>query len=311
MEGFVGTASVSIGCGRLSVCANRRIAKRGSSRRMNVRCEMEDPDGERLMMSSMYGDASKVKSLVDGGVNVDYVSTGSGMTALMWAASEGHVDVSKILIDAGANVNAVNQAGFTPLAYAFDGAPQVRPPPPPPAGFPGMPGKAKPQQMKFAQRIDSGHMGVAKLLLVSQADRNAVNPTTGDSLLHLATKRGYPKMVELLLDLGLPVDVRNPGYLHTPLHEAAMSNNPEIVTLLLSRGASINAQNRLGWTPLIWAAARGHLKAVEVLCKSGADISIRGGSQPGEESTDALKEANKALDNRSEILSVLRKYGAR
>lgn len=72
---------------------------------MNVKCEMEDPDGERLMMSSMYGDASKVKSLVDGGVNVDYVSTGSGMTALMWAASEGHVDVSKILIDAGANVS--------------------------------------------------------------------------------------------------------------------------------------------------------------------------------------------------------------
>lgn len=73
--------------------------------------------------------------------------------------------------------------------------------------------------MKFAPRVDSGHMGVAKLLLVSQADRNAVNPTTGDSLLHLATKRGYPKMVELLLDLGLPVDVRNPGY--------AKSINPE------------------------------------------------------------------------------------
>lgn len=90
-----------------------------------------------------------------------------------------------------------------------------------------------------------------------------------------------------------------------------MSNNPEIISLLLSKGASINAQNRLGWTPLIWAAARGHLKAVEVLCKSGADVSIRGGSTPGEESTDALKEANKALDNRSEILSVLRKYGAR
>jgi ankyrin repeat protein len=36
----------------------------------------------------------------------------------MWAAGEGHLDVVKALVDAGANVNAKSKAGSTPLLFA-------------------------------------------------------------------------------------------------------------------------------------------------------------------------------------------------
>ena len=41
-----------------------------------------------------------------------------GQTALMWAAAEGHADVVRLLIEAGANVNAANQAGQTAVHSA-------------------------------------------------------------------------------------------------------------------------------------------------------------------------------------------------
>src|SRR5690606_1223799 len=44
-----------------------------------------------------------------------------GHTALMWAAAAGHVDVARLLLDAGASANARSTAGDTPLHFAAAG----------------------------------------------------------------------------------------------------------------------------------------------------------------------------------------------
>jgi ankyrin repeat protein len=41
-----------------------------------------------------------------------------GDTALMWAAAAGHVDVVRLLIEAGADVRAVDDEGVTALHLA-------------------------------------------------------------------------------------------------------------------------------------------------------------------------------------------------
>lgn len=41
-----------------------------------------------------------------------------GATPLHWAAFKGHVDVAKVLLKKGANVNAVTKKGSTPLRLA-------------------------------------------------------------------------------------------------------------------------------------------------------------------------------------------------
>ena len=65
-----------------------------------------------------------VKLLIDKGADVN-AKTDDGMTALIVAAENGQADVAKLLIDKGADINvknpetdSLNNLGFTPLMYA-------------------------------------------------------------------------------------------------------------------------------------------------------------------------------------------------
>lgn len=46
------------------------------------------------------------------------VTTGSGATPLMWACSNGHLDIAKFLVEAGARIRASTFGGWTALHYA-------------------------------------------------------------------------------------------------------------------------------------------------------------------------------------------------
>ena len=67
------------------------------------------------------GDLELVEQLLDAGANVESPN-GDGQTALMLAARIGALDVAKLLVEHGANVNA-NEAwrGQTALMWAVDG----------------------------------------------------------------------------------------------------------------------------------------------------------------------------------------------
>jgi len=57
----------------------------------------------------------------DRNANLDLKMNKNGMTALMWAVQNNRVDAAKILLDNGANVNAVDDDGLTPLMFAMQG----------------------------------------------------------------------------------------------------------------------------------------------------------------------------------------------
>lgn len=77
-----------------------------------------------LVESAAKGELSKVNDLLKSGINPDTKDLGGDdTTPLFMAAANGHDNVVKILIAAGANVNAATEKGLTPLMLAaFQGS---------------------------------------------------------------------------------------------------------------------------------------------------------------------------------------------
>src|SRR5207244_12407545 len=82
-------------------------------------------------------------------------------------------------------------------------------------------------------------------------------------------------LVELLLKAGADPNAAVPGG-ETPLMTASRVGSLESVKALLSRGAAVDGkEDRRGQTALMWAAAEGHAKVVEMLIEVGADFRAR------------------------------------
>ncbi len=94
---------------------------------------------------------------------------------------------------------------------------------------------------------------------------------TPDQFLNSA-KDGNTKVVELFLQAGMDVNVKN-GDGQTALMLAAYSGHTDTVKLLLKHGAFINVVDKFGDSALSWAAAENHTDIVTLLKKAEIDKS--------------------------------------
>ena len=161
-----------------------------------------------------------------------------GKTALHLAAESGHLDIVKLLLDCGANVNSRGNFDRAALHLA----------------------------------AESGHLDIVKLLLDCGANVNS-RGNFDRTALHLAAESGHLDVVQLLLERGADIDIRAKNG-RTALYFAAKSGHLDITKLLLERGADINIRAKSGRTALHLAAESGHLDLIELLLKRGADASI-------------------------------------
>ena len=138
------------------------------------------------------------------------------------------------------------------------------------------------------------------------APLNQVN-TDGETPLLVAAKRGYERIVRILLDAGANLDTRKAPLFATalywavarghtaialllierganvaittaerdsPLHAATRYNHTDIAIALVQAGARLNSVNQLGDTPLLNAIARGNRAVVRALLRAGANPNL-------------------------------------
>ncbi len=74
-------------------------------------------DGEGFLEQAKEGDLAVLELFLKGGMNLE-TRDRSGATALMYAASNGHVEATSLLIEEGAHVNAQDNLGRRALDYA-------------------------------------------------------------------------------------------------------------------------------------------------------------------------------------------------
>ena len=245
-----------------------------------------------LMDAANKGNIDAVKQHLTGGADVN-AKDKRGRTPLHRAAREGHKEDAELLLAKDADVNAKSESGLlkgeTPLDEAI---------------------KRKRTEVADLLRKHGGKYGsitvaarvgdveALKEFLAAGVDASAIGP------LSAAASGGHKEFVELLIANGANVAAKN-EYGSTPLHNAATK---EIAQLLITNGADINAKINDGSSPLIAAAMKGHKEVAELLIAKGADVNARSESVLGEDKT-ALDWA--VEQSHTEIAYLLRKHGGK
>merc|ERR1712223_1189778 len=111
------------------------------------------------------------------------------------------------------------------------------------------------------------------LFLLSYVQARLVRRETS-SLIEAAQQGNLDRVRRLVNDAHAP-DVNELGPNdRTPLIFAASFGDPAIVQELVQAGALLDFQDSFGWSPLHWAAYRGHMEVVQELVGGGVDINI-------------------------------------
>ena len=112
---------------------------------------------------------------------------------------------------------------------------------------------------------------VAELLAAHPKTKVEIRNDKDESVLMLASLKGYLALVEKLVEND--ADVNKPGW--TPLHYAASRGHVPVITHLLEHSAYIDAESPNGTTPLMMAAMYGSPESVKALIQAGADPTLR------------------------------------
>ncbi|KAL0215324.1 hypothetical protein P9112_007508 [Eukaryota sp. TZLM1-RC] len=115
---------------------------------------------------------------------------------------------------------------------------------------------------------------MAEAVLRSGGDLTSPDKT-GKTPLHYACLSGNLDLVEYLLTLGVPVDIRDSEHSQVPLHFAAKMGHVDCTSLLLQVGVDAELADKLGWTAVHHAVAETHINVVKVLIANGASLCIQ------------------------------------
>ena len=160
--------------------------------------------------AAMRDDADAVRALLAEGADVN-AARGDGMTGLHWAALNGNAEIARLLVGAGAALEAGTRLGaHRPLHVA----------------------------------ARAGHGEVVEALVGAGADVAALTET-GAVPLHFAAASGDLRAVTALLKGGAPVDAQEPEWEQTPLMFASALGRTETVVALLEAGADATLAARV------------------------------------------------------------------
>jgi hemoglobin len=140
-------------------------------------------------------------------------------TLLHEVAGQGSLLIVEFLLNLGADPNARDQWGHTPLYFVGNAS------------------------------HGSNGANVVHVLAQSGANVNAQERLKHCTALHMAARRGNIAVAEALLDCGAHIEMRD-KLGDTPLHRAVKCGKTEMVAFLLSRGADVHAEGKRGLTPL-------------------------------------------------------------
>ena len=166
------------------------------------------------------------------------------LTPLLTVTRPGRVAVAKVLLDHGADINAEDAFGRSPLSFA----------------------------------AEHGSTNMVDFLLSRKVNINHQGGFEQRTPLLWASYGGHAEIVRLLLRRDdVKLDARNyQGF--TAISYACGNGHEDIAKLLLARGADYNIpdhKEQCHRTPLAWAASRGHISILKLMAAHDEHIDSR------------------------------------
>ena len=230
-----------------------------------------------LMFASRDGGLDLVRILVGAGADVDAVA-GDGKTALALAIFNGNYDVASFLVENKADVNKPDAQRFTPLFWAVDRRNMETAP-----NFPWMV-TADPMPL-IRKLLDAGANPNA---LVNNTPRGRMREGSPRIVFATALMRaafaGDHELVTLLLDRGAdPAIVSRDGetmvsaaaglaFIHGYHRGKPSEERLQVVKLFVQLGNDLNQPDDYGITPLMAAGNYGDVAIIQYLIDAGADL---------------------------------------
>lgn len=196
----------------------------------------QDSVNLNLLLAAEQGNKEAVLEAIRSGADIN-TKTYYGVTPLIYATQENHIDIIEILLFNGADPNIKTRDGTTPLIMAT-----------------------------LYDNLDA-----ANLLIQYGANINAADEFSANPLLYSACY-GYFYITDMLLYYGADINYKDNDST-SAIIMASFNGKTEIVVLLIKNGADVNSKDINGFTPLIVAAQNGHYEVANLLIDSNANVN--------------------------------------
>jgi ankyrin repeat protein len=230
-----------------------------------------------LMFAAREGDLGSARLLVAAGADVNAIA-GDGKDALGLAVFNGNYEVASFLIDNKSNLNQADTQGFTPLFWAVDRRNMETAP-----NFPWM--------------VTADPLPLIRKLLDAGANPNAIVNNTPRARMRAGSPRivfatalmraafsGDLELCKLLLAHGADAKIKSSdgetmveaatglGFIQGYSKGKTPAERLEVVKLFVQLGADVNDADDYGITPLMVAGNMGDTKIIQNLVDVGADL---------------------------------------
>ena len=227
-----------------------------------------------------------------------------GKTPLIIAVGNSYIDTAKILIENGANINAVDIEGWSALSYAvnngdieiakllLENKAKIKDELLIAIKSPIVESRINMMKLLIDNKaninytdengfsplniaIESGDMELTKFLITNGANVNSLMQD-GVSLIGYAIAQNNMDLLQILIENGANVNYTNgDSWADTPLQTASRLGLDNVVRILLTRNADINAVDMNGNTALHTAALNSQLSIVKLLLEKNPNLDIQ------------------------------------
>jgi ankyrin repeat protein len=238
--------------------------------------------------------------LIEHGAEVDAINL-NGWTPLMYAAVGRSEDILRILIDSGADmsVRLPDETNRTAWDLVKKNSHLIDTIP----WAMLLKGSIDDIDIRdengltpLLRAVEAENMELVRFLVESGSNINARNGNTRTPISVAVSGVNGTKLVEFLIDSGADVNSSDSAR-RTPLVWAIWTGSSvETVSLLIDNGANIESSNINGWTPLMYAVAGKKADTVQVILDRGSNVHATVSDGSGRTAWDIM-QGNKYLRN--------------